>query len=443
MKAINRRSFVRNSLLSASALGAMSGKTILGANNKVVVGVMGLGGRGTNLARLFGKRSDLEIAHLCDVDRRRFAGAQKTVEAQQSRRPQMLQDFRRMLDDKNVDVVINATPDHWHALGTIMACQAGKDVYVEKPMAYSIWEGRKMIEAARKYQRVVQVGMQSRSAAYIQKAASCIKGGNLGEVYLVRVLNMMEHRVIKPAPDAPPPAELDYDTWCGPAATLPYNPNRRWLNHYEYSCGPIAGDAVHQVDLARMLMGDIPAPRSVRAIGATYALRDGRDTPDTQTASFDYGKFTLQLDATLWTPYVKKITLDIRNSDKFPNWPFSSTRIEFFGTKNFMYLGRHGGGWQVFGEDDEIVESTPGRAGDAEHIENFIQCVRSRARPVADVAQGHYSVTLCHMANIACRTGNSMLKFDAKTESFPGSAEANAFLKRARYRTPWVIPDKV
>jgi predicted dehydrogenase len=443
MKAMNRRVFVQKSLMTAAAITTLGNQKVLGANEKIVVGVMGLGGRGTFLAEQFAKRPDVEVAYLCDADSRRFARARETVQAAQGSQPKVVQDFRRILEDRNVDVLVNATPDHWHALGAILACQAGKDVYIEKPMAHNIWEGRKMIEAARKYQRMVQVGTQTRSAPYMKKAVDYIQAGKLGEVYLVRVFNMMQHPFLKPASDQPVPSGLDYDMWCGPAAKLPYSSSQRWLNLYEYSCGPIPGDAVHQLDCARFLLGDPPAPKTVSATGAIYALRDGRDTPDTQLASYEYDKFTLSFEATLWTPYMKKIPVHIRDSDLFPNWPFTGTRIEVFGTKNFMWFGRHGGGWQVYNESWEIIESTPGRQGDKPHIDNFLQCVRTRSRPNADVEQGHNSVLLCHLANIACRVGNQKLAFDAQTESFPNSPDANQFLKRAVYRQPWAVPDSV
>jgi predicted dehydrogenase len=290
---------------------------------------------------------------------------------------------------------------------------------------------------------VVTVGMQSRSAPYMKTAVDYVHSGKLGEIYLVRVFNMMQHAPQALTPNQEPPAELDYDLWCGPAAKLPYNPGRQWLNHSEYSCGPIPGDAVHQLDLARLLMGDIPCPTAVSATGAIYALKDGRDTPDTQVATFEYDRFTLLSESALWTPYMKKTPMEIRDTEDIPNWPFNATRIELLGTKGFMYVGRHGDGWQVIDGNSSVIETVPGRQADKEHQDNFIQCIRSRAKPAADVEQGHFSVMLCHLANIACRIGNRRLAFDAKSESFPETPEANRYLKRSAYRAPWIIPDQV
>lgn len=428
---------------AATALTALTHVKAAGANERVVVGVMGIGGRGTGLARMFAGRKDVEIAYLCDADARRFASARAAVEQAQGRPVRFVQDFRRILEDPAVDVVVNATPDHWHGLGTILACQAGKHVYVEKPMAHNVWEGRKMVEAARKYNRVVTVGMQSRSAPYVQTAREMVRSGRLGDIHLVRVYNMMQHPFREPGPEQPVPAEFNYDLWSGPAGLLPYTPTRSWLNFAEYSCGPIPGDAVHQIDLARYLIGDPPPPKSVVHQGGIHALRDGRDTPDSQYATYEYDGFVFLFQGTLWSPYMKKISQEIRNTDQFPDWPFCATKIEILGTKGFMRVGRHGGGWQVLDEDNKVIAESYGRQGDAEHIENFLQCIRSGDRPNADVEQGHQSVLLSHLANIAWRAGNPRLVFDARTETFPETPEANRFLKRPGYRAPWIVPETV
>ncbi len=441
MNTVNRRDFMKRSV-GAAAVAVLPYSSVRAANEKIVIGVMGLGGRGTYLAEKFADRPDTEIAYLCDPNTRRFARAREAVEEVQTRKPKLVQDFRKILDDDTVDVLINATPDHWHGLATIMACQAGKDVYVEKPMAHNIWEGRKMVEAARKYKRVVQVGMQSRTAPYAKKAKDYIESGKLGKVHLVRVFNMMQHPKRTARPGAPVPQGFDYDMWCGPAARLPYDPSRYWLNQWEYSCGPIAGDAVHQLDLARFLLNDLPYPKAVSQIGAINDLQDGRDTPDTQLAMFEYEDLTLQMESTLWTPYMKKIPSATRDSDKFPHWPFCSTRVEVLGTEGFMYFGRHGGGWQGYDSNGEIVASQYGRQADKAHQDNFIDCVRTRKRANADVEIGHQSVLLCHMANISYRVGNQRLVFDPKSESFSHNDKANTFLKR-EYRAPWVVPEQV
>lgn len=444
LRPINRRTFVKQSATVATALTILPGSKSLAASEKLVVGVMGIGGRGTALARMFASRDDVKIAYLCDPDSRRFANALKAVgQAEGSPDIKCVQDFRRILDDPAVDILINATPDHWHALGTILACQAGKHVYVEKPMSHNLWEGRKMVEAARKYRRVVTVGMQSRSAPYAKAARDFIESGKLGDIQLVRVHNMMQHPRQQLGTEQPVPAEFDYDLWSGPAPKHPYLAGRYWLNMADYSCGPIPGDAVHQLDLARYVMGDPPAPRTISHTGGIKVHQDGRDTPDTQYATYTYDNFSLLFQGTLWSPYMKKIPGHVRDNDLFPEWPFCATKIEILGTKAFMYLGRHGGGWQVFDENHELIEQQYGRQGDAPHIENFLECVRSGALPNADVEQGHQSVMLCHLANIAWRAGNRTLAFDGQSEMFPDCPVANRFLKRESYREPWIVPSQV
>jgi predicted dehydrogenase len=443
--AFTRRQFVARSGAAAASLAVLSPRARAASPaNKVVIGVMGLGGRGSYLAQAFANRPDTAIAYICDADSRRFARTRDAVEEAQGKAPKQVQDFRRILEDKSVDVLINATPDHWHAPAAVMACQAGKDVYVEKPMTHSAWEGRKMIEAADKYQRVIQVGMQSRSCQYLHDAAAYIRSGKLGDVHVVRVFNLMQHSARKPTSGAPVPAPAgyDHDLWCGPAPLLPYDPSRRWLDRWEYSCGAIAGDAVHQLDLARFLIGDQPFPDTVVHSGGVNALLDGREVPDTQFVLYEYGKLTLLFESALWTPYMTKTPITRRDKGEMPDWPFNSTRIEVLGTKGFMYFGRHGDGWQVFDGKAASVVAAAGRQADKEHQDNFLDCVRTRKQPIANVRQGHYSAMLSHLANISFRAGNRKLAFDAATETFKGAPEANQYLKRT-YRAPWGIPDAV
>ncbi len=442
MKRVTRRDFLKTSFGTAAAVSILPGRGVLGANDRITIGVMGLGGRGTYLAEKFAERSDVRVAWLSDVNTRRFARAKEAVMEAQGSVPKTTQDFRNILDDSNVDVLINATPDHWHGLGTIMACQAGKDVYVEKPMCHNIFEGKQMIAAADKYKRIIQVGMQTRSAPYMAHARDYIRSGKIGDVYLVRVFNMMQHPFRQKGPDRPVPDGFDYDMWCGPAAKLPYNPSRSWLNYWEYSCGPIPGDLVHQLDLARFLMGDPAYPQTVSHAGGICSLTDGRTCPDTQIATYEYGKVTLLTESALWSPYMKKTPGSVRDSDKHPNWPFSSTKIEICGTKGFVYIGRHGGGWQVHDSNNEISHSEFGRQADKEHQDNFIDCIRTRKPANANAEQGHYSALLCHLANVSYRVGNKKLEFDPKTGSFANSPEANKLVKR-EYRKPWVVPEKV
>jgi predicted dehydrogenase len=286
------------------------------------------------------------------------------------------------------------------------------------------------------------VGMQTRSSAYTRNAAEYIQSGNLGKVYLVRVYNMMKHSAMKEVYGTFPQG-FDADLWAGPAAKPKGFLSHSWLNLFEYSCGPIPGDAIHQMDLARMLMGNPGHPKSVTHTGGIYSLKDGRDTPDTQLATFEFPEFTMTLEGALWTPYIMKTPMEMRDKDQIPNWPFNSTRVEVYGDKGFMYYGRHGDGWQVFDSNAKLSRSEFGRQADKEHIENFIQCIHDRKHPAADVEHGHLSTSLCHLANASFRTGNQKLVFDPDKEVVTNLAEANQYLKRASCRAPWIVPEVV
>jgi predicted dehydrogenase len=445
MKAISRRRFLRESVGAVAAMAIAPKRNSVAASDKVIVGVVGIRGRGDFLARAFAARPDVEVAYLSDVDSRLFESRAKAVEAGQGKRPKTVQDFRRILEDQDVNALVIATPDHWHSLATIWACQAGKDVYVEKPASHNIWEGRKMVEAARKYKRVVQLGTQSRSGPYIKNAIEFIRSGKLGNVHLVRVLNMKTRGMLDTKLDEAPPKELDYDMWLGPAPKQPYNSNRYyggcWNWWWDFSGGDIINDGVHQIDLARWVVGQ-DYPRSVHATGGIFHLKDGAETPDTQIVTYEFDGMTMVFELTLWTPYMKKTPTERRSLDEWHNWPFNATKVEVFGTNGFMYLGRHGDGWQSFGVDGEDGPYEYGRDPFPPHLENFLSCVRTREKPNADIEIGHLSTLLCHLGNISYRVGNRKLIFDGKTESFVGDEEANRILKR-EYRHPYVVPEKV
>ncbi len=436
-----RRHFLFGSLAALAAEGA--GARAAAANERVVVGFMGVGGRGRDLLRRFSKRDDVEVAYIADVDSRRLPEAASEAARSSGRVPKTVQDVRHVLDDRAVDALVIATPDHWHALGTVWACQAGKDVYVEKPTSHSIWESRQMVRAARKYERVVQVGTQCRSASYVQGAIEYIKSGQLGEVHFVRVLNSKPRSSIGKQSNKPVPAGVDYDRWLGPAPSRPFNENHfhyAWHWFWNYSGGDISNDGVHQIDLARWVI-DRAYPKSVYSTGGIHFFKDDQETPDTQVVSWDYDGLTMAFEQTLWTPYQQKTPFNLRDRDELPKWPFSGTRIEIFGSKRWMMLGRHGDGWEVFDKDFRSVAHQYGRQADDLHIGNFVDCIRSRKRPNADIEQAHLSTLLCHYGNIAYRAGRKLV-IDPATEGFVGDDEANALVERT-YREPYVVPEIV
>ncbi|MHC4403370.1 MAG: Gfo/Idh/MocA family protein [Planctomycetota bacterium] len=472
MRQIDRRRFLARS--QRIGLGAAAGAAVLsvpkpvralGANEKIVLGIVGIRGRGHLLAMGFALRDDCEIAYMADVDSRNFGtkasegymrftppelGAlprMEGVEKAQGKPAKAVTDFRRVLDDRSVDAIVTATPDHWHAPVTVWSCQAGKHVYVEKPASHNPWEGRKMVEAARKHDRVVQLGTQSRSAPYMIKAKEYVADGKLGDVHLCRVYNQKYWGNVKPVADAAPPTGLNWDMWNGPAPDAPYNYNywEHWNHFWRYSGGDSINDSIHQYDLARWLC-DVRHPKSVYSVGGRWAEDGAFDTPDTQLAVYEFDRLTMTFEMTLYTKYMILADQELRDGDMFPHWPQNASRIEIFGTEGLMVVGRHGMGWQVFGRPHQrkpvVVEQMYGRWSDEEHRTDFLDAIRSGRRSNADVEEGHLSTLLPQYANISYRLGGQKLVVDPKTETFTNSPEGNALLKR-EYRKPWVIPEEV
>jgi predicted dehydrogenase len=447
--AISRRGFLDQSIKGgfSAALGVAAIGTTKGVapSDKVVVGIMGVGGRGTQLATFFAARPDVEIAYVCDVNAQRFPQAVKVVEDKKGKAPKAVGNFQRILEDKDVDAMVCATPDHWHSLATVLACQAGKDVYVEKPASHDIWEGRKMVEAARKHNRVVQVGMQNRSSSYASTARELILSGKLGSVHLVRVYNMMTRKPVEKTPDSAPPEGFDWDMWLGPGPARPYNPMYFRRVFWDFNGGNITDDGIHQLDLARFVTG-ISFPKSVHHTGGEFFFQDAAETPDTSIVTYAYDRLTLIFEQAWWTPYMIKVPSNVRESTtQFPDWyPFIGTRIEIYGSDGMMILGRQGGGWQLFDREGRQIASDKQTfaAMQAAHVGNFITCIHDRKHANADVEEGHISAALCHMANISYRLGDRKLVFDSEKEAFVADTEANQYLKRT-YRKPWVVPENV
>ncbi len=449
MQRKTRRSFLAHAGAGAAFAGGRTFSATNPAGDKVILALIGAGGRGQSLIKGMTSLRGVEVKYVCDCDRRRGGGIAGYIHNKQGYAPKRVSDMRTVFDDKKVDAVVVATPEHWHALASVWACRAGKDVYVEKCPTLTIWEGRKMIEAAEKYNRVVQIGTQNRSAPYNHAAREYIKSGKLGKVIHVKVFNMLGGGPWKPVPNIPTPEGLDWDKWLGPASFVPYNPgrhhtggNRGWGNWWAYSGCPLSDDGSHNLDLARLALNDPPHPKAVYAAGGRIAFKDKRETPDMLAATYDFGDFTMTCECTQFAPYMKKSGGDVRFHDKFPYWPQNSTRVEIYGTRRMMYLGRHGGGWQVYEGNAAVVDHAYGRFPDQPHQRNFIECVRSRKKPHGDVTNGHFSATLVHLANLALRTGGRRLLFDGTEERFTNCEEANELLK-PRYREPYRIPDEV
>ena len=451
MEHINRRQFLGKSISGAAGVSlgvtalSMRPRRVLGANERVNIALIGCGGRGRIVTRGLIEHG-AQVTYICDLHEERLETTAKEINGIQGRRPKKTKQIRHILDSKNVDAVMIGTPDHWHAPASILACQAGKDVYVEKPHSHNIWESRKLLEAARKYKCIVQVGTQNRSAPYNFAAVEYIKSGKLGSIPLVKVYNMKPGGAFHLGDAGMQPKGFDWDAWLGPAPERPYHQRifrGGWHKFWDFSGGDIADDGIHQLDLAMMLMGEPGMPKAVSCSGGQLAHKDDdSEVPDVQVVSYDFDSFVMTFELTGYPRYMRKTTGTIRRRNEFPYWTQNATRIELYGSELMMTIGRHGGGWVVMTSGGKVVDKMYGRFPDAPHQQNFIECVKSRKRPNADIEILHDSCALVHLANIAHRVGNRKLRFDPKTERFINNTEANKLVKR-KYRRKYEVPERV
>lgn len=416
------------------------------ANDTVVLALIGAGGHGTNLTLGTTELNiNTKIKYVCDVDDTRGGRAISELKKMQGFEPIRVKDMRKVFDDKEVDGVIIATPGHWHALATVWACQAGKDVYVEKCISHDIYEGQQMIKATMKYDRIVQCGTQNRSADYAFAARDYIKSGELGEIVAIHVKGLYPGPIpFNEKENSPAPDTLDWNLWLGPAPKVPYNlsRNKSWSYYWDYSVGGGMVDLVHQLDLARLVMDNPDFPKSVYTAGGRYFFDDNRDVPDYMMTTFDFGNYVMTLQVGQCAPYMAKSGPDVRFSDNFPDWKQNSTRIEIIGTKRMMYVGRMGGGWQVFDKEGQIVAQKAGFYPLKPHLNNFVDCIRSRNQPNGNIIEGHNSSVLVHLANLSYRSGNKQLLFSPEYEAIINDSNAQKLTKRA-YRTGFDISKEV
>jgi predicted dehydrogenase len=436
---------------------ALSATRVLGANDRVNIALVGCGGRGRYVAGLMRQAPNVAYTAVADVYKANGEQAREWAGPD----AKFFSDFRRVLEMKEVDAVHIATPDHWHAAISVLACKAGKDVYVEKPTSLVIREGRVMVDAARRYNRIVQVGTQHRSAPHFQKIAQIIQRGDIGQVKFVKVWNYANHTLYpmpRPA-NAEVPDGLDWDMYLGPSPKVPFNP-KRFLGSYryfwDYSGGYITDFGNHRLDTMQQIM-NVSAPKTVSASGGLYVMQDGRETPDFMTVTYEYDGFIATYEGSNLnghgmggrTPGHRYY--NARGESDQPNG------IAFYGTEATIYAERIG--WEMFPEPDTPPMSGR-RAGAAPpparkrapsvkrvwenneeptklHTFNFVECVRSRKTPAADIEVGHRGTSVALLGNIALRTGKK-LHWDAKKEEFTGGvvADASAMLSRS-YRKPW------
>jgi predicted dehydrogenase len=445
---ISRRTFVQGTA-GVAALTATSYGHVLGANERIGVGFIGFGLIGKRHVLDFKEQKDAALVAVAETHRGRLAEAKETMGGH----VEGYADFRKLLDNRDVHAVVVSTPDHWHALLTMLACAAGKDVYVEKPLTLFVREGRWMSDVAKKHNRVVQVGTQQRSGPHYQKARQLIQDGHLGKIVSVR---MTAYRNIMPGfgspADGPPPADLDWDMLLGPAPKRPYNPNRgiyhfRWF--WDYSGGQMTNLGHHALDIVHWCLNTDPL--AVTSAGGRFCLTDNGETPDTQDALIEYPGFTA-----VWS------------HREGSQGRAGASPTEFFGTKGSMTITRSGfavtpdrkippenrvpqtggAGHPVGGPKPVLLEAKPEfwtkeladtTGNDREqfvlHVRNFLDCIKSRKTPHSDLESGHRVSTVCHLANLSLRLGRK-LRWDAAKEDIVGDAEASRWLERP-YRAPW------
>ncbi len=436
---ITRRGFVGAVGMTAGAasvIGAPAFATGASANEKVRLGLIGAGSRGGQLLDSFLPQTDVEIVAIADVDDRHAGETADRVKKKKGNTPETARDYRGMLDRKDVDAVIIATPDHWHALPAIHAVLAGKDVYVEKPVGHNVAEGKAMIAASRKYNKIMAVGTQQRSSTHFQKAVEIVRSGKIGKVFWVQTWN---YENISPTgmgryPDGEAPSYVDYDRWLGPAPKRPFNPNRfhllfRWF--FDYAGGMMSDWGVHLNDIVLWAL-DAKGPKTVYSTGGIYTTDDERDTPDTLQVVYEFPECTL--------------TYSMRkgNGLKLNGHDYG---ILFCGTDGSLLLDR--GGFEVIPDKTVLPygiklvhgdrptrpitlqpETVKGKNdGQEAHVRNFLDCLKSRALPTSDIEIAHRSTNTCHLGNIALKVGRT-LAWDVETETIKNDPEANALLSR-------------
>ena len=431
----DRRRFLKTSALPALAAGGFLNlnPAAMGANEKVTLALIGGRNQGRGVA-LRAIKEGAQFKTFCDLDPAILEKTGTDIANAQGKRPGFEKDFRRVLDDKEIDAVVIAVPDHWHARMMVMACQAGKDVYVEKPLSQTIHEGHAMREAARKYNRVVQVGTQRRSTNHFRSAVEYVASGKLGKVCEIKAWIYQVRTSIGPAKPGAPPAGVDYDVWLGPAPARPFDANRfhyNWRFFWDYGNSEIGNQGVHVLDVAmwgiQKLRGmDKCLPTRISASGGIYWLDDEKEVPDTQVVTYFYDSLllTFELRSFAWDHVLHQGS----------NRGGTDFYTAFYGTEGTLVATNSD--WRAYGANGAAGPTEKDSGGS--HEGNFLECVKSRQRPNSDVEIGRLSTTLCHLGNISYKLKRD-IHFDPKTETFGNDKVANALLTKD-YRAPYSLP---
>lgn len=420
-----RRDFLKAASAAALTTNLFTGN-LKGANDKTTIAVIGMGRMGMSNLGFAMKADNTQVTHVCDVYKPHLEKAVAATKGQ----AKGVRDFREILADKSIDVVCVATPDHWHPYMTVEACKAGKDVYVEKPICVAIDEGKKMVEAARRYKRVVQAGTMQRSGDHFQKAVELVKTGAIGQVTSIKTWNygLTPVEGIGAPADAEPPADLDWDMWLGPAPKRPFNANRfgvdpkqfshfRWF--WDYAGGMMTDWGIHLLDIVQMAFDDV-MPVAVTGFGGKYRLTDNRETPDTILASYEYPKFL----ATYENRY--------GNANSMFGKGYG---ILFHGDKATLFVDRSE--YTIYPERGASIQAETVKSGNqmnAAHWKNFLDCVRTREKPISDIEKCYKSTATCLLANMSLR---SKLRLDWDGETVKQS-EGRRYMTR-EYRKPWKL----
>lgn len=451
---MKRRTFIRY-----SATGAVASASPLlwgtpawkGANDQLNIAVIGIHGMGQYHIRAYQELENVRVAALCDIDENLFPAIVKEHFADKGlKEPKLYTDLRKLYEDKDIDAVSIVTPNHWHALASIWAIQAGKHVSVEKPCCHNIYEGQKLVEAARTYDVIVQDGAEQRSNPCALSMADYLHNGGLGEVYMAKGLCYKWRNTIGKKADAPVPAGVDYDLWQGPAQKQPFNPNRfhyNWHWNWEYGNGDMGNQGVHEMDIARWGL-NVKLPRRISSIGGHFMFDDDQQTPNTQMSVFEFDnpkgggdkKKILQFEVRHWITNPEGGLSGINEgSNLYKTNSRNNIGNLFYGSEG--YMSKHLNGWfSYMGEEREETESGSGMGN---HFENFCKAIRAndQSLAMADIEEGFYSCALIHLGNISYRVGRT-LDFDPDTMRFINDDEANGLLTRT-YRAPFVIPDQI
>ncbi|MCD6355409.1 MAG: Gfo/Idh/MocA family oxidoreductase [Prolixibacteraceae bacterium] len=454
MKNIERRSFIKK--LTVASTGAMLSVPMVknsranSPNESVNMAVVGIRSRGKSHYRALSKIPNVNIVAICDIDQRLLPEAVAEIEKLTGKKPVTETDYRKILKNKDIDAVSIATPNHWHALQTIWACQAGKDVYVEKPVSHTIEEGRKMVEAARKYNRVVQTGTQARSQTATINAMNFLNEDGLGKIFMARGLCLKPRGSIGHVKNSEIPNGVDWNTFLGPAPYRPFNKNRfhyKWHWFWDTGCGDLGNQGIHQADIARWALGKLTHPVRIQGVGNYFIWDSDQETPNMQQLEFEYE------DGTILQFEVRGLGTNaeagIRVGDLvFGSKGWMSLENEDVGNGKVHYsnINIKPDGYSSYKEDDGpgFTNDVPAFSNSVvNHFTNFIECVKSRKwqNLNADILEGHLSTSLCHLGNIASRLKRT-LYFNPNTEKFVNDEEADTYLTKI-YRPPFLLPQSV